>query len=64
MYLSERETEMLNRVVKMFIDDEEKHFQESLEVGKSPEDKHIYLDLYSLSQALEEHYSEKENFIS
>jgi hypothetical protein len=64
MYLSERETEMLNRVVKMFIGDEEKHFEELLEPGKAPEDRHIYLDLYSLSQALEEHYSEKENFIS
>ena len=55
MYLSERETEMLNRVVKMFIDDEEKHFQESLELGKTPGDRHIYLDLYSLSEALAEH---------
>ena len=64
MYLSERETEMLNRVVKMFIDDEEKHFQESLELGKTPGDRHIYLDLYSLSEALAEHYSEKKNFIS
>ena len=64
MYLSERETEMLNRVVKMFIDDEEKHFQESLEPGKAPEDRHIFLDLHCLSEALAEHYSEKENFIS
>ena len=64
MYLSERETEMLNRVVKMFIDDEEKHFQESLELGKAPEDRHIFLDLHCLSEALAEHYSEKKNFIS
>lgn len=54
MLLNKRETEMLDRIIKMYIDDEKKHFQESLEVGKSPEDRHIYLDLYSLSQALEE----------
>lgn len=64
MYLSERETGMLNRVVKMYIGDEEKHFQELLEPGKTPGDRHIYLDLYSLSEALAEHYSERENFIS
>ena len=54
MFLNERETEMLGRIIKMYIDDEEKHFEESLEAGRSPKDRHIYLDLYSLSQALEE----------
>ena len=54
MLLNERETEMLKRIIKMYIDDEEKHFEESLEIGKSQEGRHIYLDLYSLSQALEE----------
>ena len=54
MELSKRETEMLERIIKMFIDDEEKHFQESLQFGESPEGRHIYLDLYNLSQALEE----------
>ena len=64
MLLSERETEMLKRIIKMYIDVEEKHFEELLEPGKAPENRHIYLDLYSLSEALAEHYSEKENFIS
>ena len=54
MLLNERETEMLERIIKMYIDNEVKHFHASLEIGKSPEDRHIYLDLYSLSQALEE----------
>ena len=54
MLLNERETEMLERIIKMYIDNEEKHFHESLEIGESSEDRHIYLDLYSLSQALEE----------
>ena len=54
MLLNKRETEMLERIIKMYIDNEEKHFQESLGIGESPEDRHIYLDLYSLSQALEE----------
>ena len=54
MFLNERETEMLERIIKMYIDNEEKHFHESLEIGESSEDRHIYLDLYSLSQALEE----------
>ena len=54
MLLNKRETEMLERIVKMFIDDEKKHFEESPELGESPEGRHIYLDLYSLSEALEE----------
>ena len=52
MLLNKRETEMLKRIIKMYIDDEEKHFEESLEAVRSPEDRHIYLDLYNLSQAL------------
>lgn len=54
MLLNKRETEMLERIIKMYIDNEKKHFQESLQIGESPEGRHIYLDLYSLSQALEE----------
>ena len=54
MLLNKRETEMLERIIKMFIDDEKKHFEESLELGESSEGRHIYLDLYSLSEALEE----------
>lgn len=54
MLLNKRETEMLERIIKLYIDNEEKHFEELLEPGKAPEGRHIYLDLYSLSQALEE----------
>lgn len=54
MLLNKRETEMLERIIKMYIDVEEKHFEELLEPGEAPKDRHIYLDLYSLSQALEE----------
>ena len=34
MLLNKRETEMLERIIKMYIDNEEKHFQESLGIGE------------------------------